>query len=222
MVTILRQRLEDAGLWLQGGFHPEPQDEVPPLSDGRAPATLFMVGQTGGAFWDKLQTQAEMHGPDPIDRWSARFLGSLAADLDLGLLLPFEGPPHHPFQRWALRADPELAISPLGILVHPEHGLWLALRGALLLAQRIVCPTPGARPSPCAGCAAKPCLTTCPVSAFGPSGYDVRACRTCLTTLSGQACMIQGCLARNACPIGREHRYPTAQLQHHIRAFARG
>jgi hypothetical protein len=68
IVTILRQRLDDVGLRLQGGFHPEPQDEVPPLSDGRATATLFMVGQTGGAFWDKLQTQAEVHGPDPIDR----------------------------------------------------------------------------------------------------------------------------------------------------------
>lgn len=222
LVGTLQRRLEETGLRLQGAFYPEPRDEVPPLPDGREAATLLLVSQTGSAFWDKLQTQAEFPGPDPVDRWNARLLGELATDLGFGLALPFGGPPYHPFQRWALRADPELAISPLGILIHPEHGLWLALRGALLLAQRVACPPPGARTSPCAGCAAKPCLATCPVSAFKPSGYDVRACRTCLATLSGQACMIQGCLARNACPVGREHRYPTAELQHHMRAFARG
>jgi ferredoxin len=148
-------------------------------------------------------------------------LGTLAAEHGAVVLFPSDDPPH-PFQRWARRADPELAPSPLGLLIHPDHGLWHALRGALLLPERLpLPPRPEVRPSPCASCAAKPCLQGCPVGAFTPAGYDVGACRACLATLSGQACMIQGCRARDACPIGRAHRYGSAQLQHHMRAFAR-
>ena len=52
-------------------------------------------------------------------------------------------------------------------------------------------------------------------------GYDVAACRAYLHTLSGQPCVIQGCQARVACPVGRTHAYRGAQAQHHMRAFAR-
>ena len=69
---------------------------------------------------------------------------------------------------------------------------------------------------------AKPCLRTCPVDAFIASGYDAVSCRAYLRTLSGQPCMIQGCQARLACPIGREHAYRGGLAQHLMRAFARG
>lgn len=222
LLPDLAQLLAASGLLLRGGFHPEPVDEVPPLVDGTPAGTLLMVGHTGAAFWAGMQSTGAAAGPDPIDRRSEKVLTALANDLGARALFPFGGPPHHPFQRWACRADPELAVSPLGILIHPDFGLWHALRGALLFARRLALPEPGHRPSPCASCATKPCLSACPVGAFTPVGYDVRACRSCLATLSGQPCMIQGCLARNACPVGRDHRYPTAQIQHHMRAFARG
>jgi len=194
---------------------------VPPLPDGRPAGTVLVVGNVGSAFWSRLQAAPEAHGPDPIDRWSARTLRELAAGHGAAVLFPFDDPPH-PFQRWARRADPELAPSPLGLLIHPDQGLWHALRGAILLPERLVLPERRpARPSPCESCAAKPCLARCPVGAFTPSGHDVGACRACLATLPGQACMIQGCLARDACPVGRAHRYASAQLQHHMRAFAR-
>lgn len=181
------------------------------------------MGNVGPAFWRRLQAAPEAGGPDPVDRWTARELGGLAAGLGLGVAFPFGGPPFHPFQRWARRADPELAASPLGLLIHPDHGLWHALRAALLLPEAVALPgIRQPRPSPCASCAAKPCLAACPVGAFTAAGFAATACRSCLSTLSGQACVIQGCLARDACPVGRAHRYPAAQIQHHTRAFARG
>ncbi|MFO1074405.1 MAG: ferredoxin [Geminicoccaceae bacterium] len=223
MLERLQQRLEGHGLSLRGGFRPEAADAVPPLADGRPAGTLLLVGHVGGGFWSHLQAAPERHGPDPIDRWSARVLAELAAETGAEPLFPFGGPPYHPFQRWALRADPALSVSPLGILIHPEHGLWHALRGALLLAEAVELPPPAEpQPGPCASCAGRPCLSACPVGAFSGTGFAVQACRACLGTLSGQACMIQGCLARNACPVGRERRYGSGEIQHHMRAFARG
>jgi Fe-S-cluster-containing hydrogenase component 2 len=92
----------------------------------------------------------------------------------------------------------------------------------LVFGERLMLPTAAApRPSPCASCAGRPCLRACPVGAFTAGGYDAAACRAHLHTLSGQECVIQGCRARAACPVGRGHAYAGAQAQHHMRAFAR-
>lgn len=194
-----------------------PADQVPPLQDGIEPGTVVMVGNVGPGFWTRVQAAPEGKGADPLNRWGERVLAGLAD----AVVLPFGGPPHHPFQRWARRADPNLAVSPLGILIDPEFGLWHALRGALLYRERWNIEAVKPRPSPCASCAAKPCLTACPVGAFKPGSYDVVSCRSYLATLSGQPCMIQGCQARLACPIGREHAYRGGLAQHLMRAFAR-
>lgn len=211
-------RLTELGLVLRGGFHPLPEDAVPALPDGTTTTTLLMVGSVGPMFWEQVRQAPEAAGPDPINRWTERVLGDLAD----AVLFPFHGPSYHPFQRWARRADPELATSPLGILIHPEFGLWHALRAALQFRQRLELPAATGRPSPCTSCADRPCLNTCPVDAFGAHGYAVATCRTYLGTLSGQPCMIQGCQARLACPIGKAYRHRGGQAQHHMRAFARG
>ena len=52
-----------------------------------------------------------------------------------------------PFQRWALRAEAVYA-SPLGILIHPEYGLWHAYRAALLFTERLALPERPTRAEP--------------------------------------------------------------------------
>ena len=197
-----------------------PSDAVPPLADGRAAGTLVMVGNVGQALLGAAAGRTRgARARDPIDRWTARVLAGLAD----GVLFPFGGPPHHPFQRWARRADPSSPSRRLGILIHPEFGLWHALRGALLFRERLELPAIAAAPSPCDACAAKPCLRTCPVGAFTRERLRHRrlpgaTCARC----PGQPCMIQGCQARLACPVGREHAYRGGLAQHLMRAFARG
>ncbi len=204
---------------LRGGFHPQADDAVPPLADGAAAGTVVMVGNVGQAL---LGGAASRHPrPKAPTRSTAGRQGCWPVS-PTRVLFPFGGPPHHPFQRWARRADPSLSPSPLGILIHPEFGLWHALRGALLFKERLELPAIESRPSPCDTCAAKPCLRTCPVGAFTASGYDIVSCRAYLRTLSGQPCMIQGCQARLACPVGREHAYRGGLAQHLMRAFQRG
>jgi len=77
------------------------------------------------------------------------------------------------------------------------------------------------RPSPCDSCASRPCLSACPVGAFGADGYDVGACAAHLRRPAGLACMDGGCLARRACPVGGEHAHGPAQAAFHMRAFLR-
>lgn len=133
-------------------------------------------------------------------------------------LFPFGGPPYLPFQRWAMRAE-AVAPSPLGVLIHPDHGLWHAYRGALAFAELLALPPRDSRPRPCDSCADRPCLSACPVGAFRDGRYDVPTCMSHLEQPAGEACMSAACLARRACPVGREGAYDPAQARFHMQAF---
>jgi hypothetical protein len=133
-------------------------------------------------------------------------------------VFPFDGPPFHPFQRWAMRAE-AVYPSPLGILVHPEYGLWHAYRGALAFREVLPLPPPQKPPSPCETCRRKTCLRVCPVGAFRANGYDVAACVARLGSQEGRACLMRGCKARRACPVGRAWRYEPPQAEFHMHGF---
>jgi hypothetical protein len=212
--------LAAAGVAARGAFHPDPADAVPPLADGSAAATLVLAGFAGSAQWPGFAASPEASdgAADPLDRWSRRLLGGLAATLGATALYPFGGPPYHPFQRWAQRAE-AVHPSPLGMLIHPDWGLWHSYRGALAFAQRLALPPADRRPSPCASCAAKPCLAACPVGALTTHSYDVPACVAHIATARGSDCMSAGCRARRACPVGAARRYEPAEAEFHMRAF---
>jgi ferredoxin len=205
------------GLVLRGAFHPVEGDGVPPLADGPA-GTLVLAGDLGGAMWAAFRASPELDGgPDPLDRWTRRVAGEIATEIGARALFPFGGPPHHPFQRWAARAEP-LHVTPLGLLIHPQAGLWHAWRVAFALGARISLPARAAAPAPCPACA-KPCLRACPVDAFTPHGYDARRCRAHVASPEGTVCREHGCRARRACPVGAGHAYGGEQQRFHMAAF---
>ena len=128
------------GLLVRGGFRPTAEDGVPALPDGRNAATLMLIGNAGSAMWRAFRAAPERsRSDDPLDAWTRRIVSELAGRLGALPLFPFDGPPYWPFQRWAQRAE-SVFPSPLGILIHPEHGLWHAYRAALVFAERIDLP----------------------------------------------------------------------------------
>ena len=215
----IRERVEALGLVARGGFHPRADDAVPALADGRPTRTVVLIGNVGDSMWPVFSAAPEaVDGqPHPLDRWSRRVIGAIAVELDAAACLPGDGPPWLPFVRWARRAEP-VTESPLGILVHPDYGLWHAWRGAVLLPRRIALPARDRRPPPCETCPDQPCRTAWPVGAFGPHGYDVAACADFLTGEEGGRCG-GGCLARRACPVGQQYNYPRTQQALHLDAF---
>ena len=162
---------------------------------------------------------ARAGGSMTMDEWSRRVLTGLALRLGARAVFPFERP-YLPFQRWAMRAE-ACHPSPLGLLIHPDYGVWHGYRGALLFAATIGLPPPDCRASPCASCADRPCLSACPVGAFDGTAYDVPACAGHLAGEPEPACMDTGCLARHACPIGRDYRYTPEQARFHMQSFLR-
>ncbi len=207
--------LKIQGLLLRGGFRATPDDGLP-----EGEGTVLMVGNAGPDLWRVFPQAPEACDghPNGLDRWTRRVMTDLAQAFGARAVLPFDGPPYAPFQRWAQRAEP-VYPSPIGILIHPDYGLWHAYRGALVFEEPLELPPADERARPCDSCPDKPCLTTCPVGAFTGAGYDVAACASHIATPAGQDCVDGGCLARRACPVGTDYRYNPDQASWHMRAF---
>ncbi len=208
-----------AGLVPRGVVRLAPEDGVAAFADGRAARGLLLVGWRGRAGWAGFAGAAERRDgvADPLDRWSRRVIGELAERFDARALFPFEGPPWWPFQRWGARAE-GLTASPLGLQIDAEVGLWHGWRGALAVAEDL-----GAEPevqvSPCATCVPRSCLSACPADAFSGAGYDTARCRGHLEGHAGGLCRTDGCRSRDACPVGRIHRYAPDQIRFLMNGF---
>lgn len=200
-------------LGLFGALRLSAEDGLPPVW-----RTLVLLGPEEPDFWAHLTAQPEWADgqADPVDRWSARVIGQIAHAFGGLPLFPFDGPPHHPFFRWALRSGRAFA-SPVAILVHDRAGLFASYRGAIALSEEVDLPPPV--PNPCDSCAAKPCLTACPVGALGHKGYDVPACHGFLDRPEGQDCLNRGCGVRRACPLSKAYGRVEEQSAYHMRLF---
>lgn len=206
----IAEAAQAAGLDIFGGV--SNADSLPP-----GIATLILLGPLEPGFWPRFTATPEYGDgqPDPLDRWSSRVIGTLAAQLGAQAFFPFGGPPWQPFTGWA-RDSGRAHISPVGLLVHDTAGLMISYRGALGFAHAIDLPPPA--PNPCTTCSDRPCLTACPVDAFSPQGYDVAACKADLGR-TGNDCLTRGCAVRRACPVSRTHGRVESQSAFHMRAF---
>ena len=217
MLAALNDALSSTGMVLRGGFAPESGDDVPDLAPGRPARSLLLIGNVGGAMWSAFADAARA-GADPMDCWTRVVLDPIAAEFGATAIYPFSGPPYYPFQRWAARAEP-VHVSPLRIFIHPTFGLWHAYRAALLFGDALDLPQVAQMDSPCLTCNGQPCLTSCPVDAFQARGFDDIRCARHVDGPDGVECRDHGCLARRACPVGRDYSYPPAQMAFHMKAF---
>jgi hypothetical protein len=183
--------------------------------------TIALIGHAGSSIWPHFTAWRKAQPSDiaePLDTWSKSVITPIAARFGGKAVYPSDQP-YLPFQQWAMQAT-GMRPSPLGILIHPVYGLWHAFRGAIIFDAETLIQEVQSLSHPCDLCARKPCLSACPVNAFSEGGYDVAGCRRHLASGEGEVCVEGGCLARRACPVGREYAYDEAQMRFHMQAFS--
>ena len=132
------------GLLVRGGFVARDDEALPAGPDGNPAGAIVLLGNAGGDLWPAFSA-GRRDEPHPLDEWARRTVDPAAARLDARTVYPNDRP-WHPFQQWALRAEP-VAPSPIGLLIHPDYGLWHAYRAALLLDEAPAGPAAPDRPA---------------------------------------------------------------------------
>lgn len=166
----------------------------------------LLIGNTR-ALWEPFlaawRTDPALHDdPHPVDRYSATRLTALAAELRLGGEFRFAHEP--PPRRLAVQRLADVSglapLSPVGLNVHPRFGPWIGLRAALVLDRCGPSGPPPAVANPCADCA-----TTCMPAFERARAADGSLPDTWHLWLA----------VRDACPVGRAHRFSEAQIVYH-------
>ena len=236
MLAELARTLAPFGLNLIGVTTPRAYDALVPSSHRLGAATagsIIVIGNGGGSFWAAYRDYVSAHAEaadvaHPLDAFTVQVLESYAlpvaarAGLRAELRLPFrDTTPPLSFVHLAEAAGLGRR-GLLGVLIHPEFGPWMALRGALLVAAVLAAPRPAAGFDPCPACRDRPCVTACPGAAVAhPTGWDVPRCVAFRVERGPENPCADRCHARVACVYGRRHRYPADALaHHHERAFA--
>ncbi|MGH1578432.1 ferredoxin [Planktotalea sp.] len=182
--------------------------------------TIVLLGPHEPGFWATVKGAPEFldEAADPLDRWSKRVITAIASKFELECSFPSDGPPYPAFISWAL-ASKRAWVSPVGMLVHENAGLFVSYRGALHLPFRADLPPPTPL-TPCQTCSA-PCQSACPVNALSETHYDVAACKEHIRGKDSQSCQTLGCAARRACPVSLGYNRAPEQSAFHMRAFLR-
>ncbi len=174
---------------------------------GASDATVLVLGNTR-ALWPHLERFVHDHDhelDDPVDTYAMHTVREAIADVVdvVDVRFSHEPPPRRiAIQRLADRAG--LAwLSPSHLCVHPTYGPWIALRAAVVLARRLDT-VPQAATPPC-DCEAN-CL---------PRLRDAIAAGEPTTNEEMTAQWEMWVAMRDACPVGREHRYGEEQIRYH-------
>ncbi len=179
----------------------------------------LLIGNVGSELWPAFSNSPQYADglADPMDRWTAAVTEPIAHQLKADIRYPF-GETIWPFQHYARQAM-GIEQSPIGLLIHPEFGLWTAFRAALMFRQDLKHDQVPVSGRPCDSCVDKPCLNTCPVAAFAEQGFDYLSCKAHVASNEGKACFQFGCLARRSCPVGAEYAYLPEHQNFHMRAY---
>ncbi|OGH02379.1 MAG: hypothetical protein A2600_06415 [Candidatus Lambdaproteobacteria bacterium RIFOXYD1_FULL_56_27] len=204
--------LADRGINLQAQFPCAqlPPELAPAFADLPAGGTLLLFGMGGAKFWQVAQESWPQEA-QPIDFLSKLWTTEAAQARGLKDLVPLFPGQARPRPLVALALFARFGYSsPLGITIHPEFGLWTAIRALLWTSTPLPRLSPELGENPCLSCSDRPCLDCCPAQApRWESPFGLEDCITYRT--QEQSPCAKGCLSRLGCPVGLAHRYPKAQ-----------
>lgn len=195
---------------------------VAPLAEGEwgTARAVVLVGNEGARYWAHFEQWRQGQPAaisNPLDTWSRRVISDVAQRFGGRVVMPNDRP-YAPFQQWAKRAQ-KLHPSPVGPLIDPRLGLWHAYRGAILFDVEIPIQEVEEPIHACGACVGKFCINACPAHAFDGGAYNYAACLAHVRGPNAGECRAR-CIARNACPVGTEWRYPDEVQAFHHKAFA--
>lgn len=206
--------LNEAGLNRQHVFDLSalPADLAGRLEVQAGERQLILFGHGGRRLWQCVQASG-IAGENPIDDYSVQTVARWFADCLPGhryrLLFPGDQP-------IGLQALGELAgwhqPSPIMVGVDREWGSWYAYRAVVVADTDLQPSAPLVNRSACPACQAQPCIAACPAGALRDGRFDLETCSR--FRLQPESPCSHGCLARQACPVGSQHRYDAAQIEH--------
>lgn len=177
---------------------------------------VLLFAHGGQALWRQLQA-AGPAAADPIDTYSRTVVQQILDGALQGkryeMLYP--GSVGLDLQQWGALAGWHHS-SPFWVGINRRFGSWFAYRALVLADSDFALTSAWGEPSPCAECEAKPCLGACPANALSTGTLNLPQCIT-YRRQPQSLCRYQ-CMARNACPVGAEHRYNHDQMRHHYAA----
>ena len=182
---------------------------------------LWVVAHQGATLWRHLTGVWGGVSPpsgqdDPIDHWVLAKVSSVLRDAGVAhkVVFPLAAPstPHWPLQQLG-RALGWHHASPFQVGIDAQWGSWFAYRAVVVLPSGCTAPSaPRRLPHPCEACTGRACEVACPAQALTPQ-WSLDACQAYRLS-EGSTCAAT-CVAREACPVGSEHRYGQAQLTYH-------
>lgn len=202
---------------LPGGVRAAVAGAGPGMLDHRQ---LLVFGHAGPRMWRALR---EAHpepwtSADPVDEFSlATVRAHLEDELGVSRWAPvYPGPTLIPLQELGTLLGWHQP-SPLLVGISEAFGTWFAYR-AVVVADTDLPLTPPAslQASPCSTCMEKPCLSACLGAALTTGTLALDRCTT-FRASEASPCALR-CPAREACPIGAEHRYDADQIGYHYGA----
>jgi methylmalonic aciduria homocystinuria type C protein len=208
--------LEPAGLDLVAATRADRYDRAVPaeyhLPDiGRPDALVVVVGNTRALWVPFLEWLATDRGrldlADPLDAYVEERVRDATRRLEPATEVCFAHDP--PPRRVAMQRLAELSglarIAPNQLCIHPEYGPWISLRAAIMVDT--TGPPDPAQPPP------DPCL--------GCTDVCREAFRTALEASrrrGPRTAWREWVAVRDACPVGRGHRFADEQLAYHATA----
>jgi methylmalonic aciduria homocystinuria type C protein len=215
IVDVIGRRCAEGGLDLCATCASDDYDAVVPaevrLPDvGRARALVVVVGNTR-ALWPHVRAAVVRGDAAPVDEHVESLVRD-AVDVALAPLTPrpraeLRFAPEPPPRRVAMQRLADVAglawLAPSHLCVHPVYGPWIALRAAIVIDV----PGPATRPPIAPPC---DCATGCQPAleralAAGPPLDQVELRERWRLWLA----------VRDACPVGRDHRYDDEQIAYH-------
>lgn len=214
----MQSLLDDAGLNRHHVFNLSdlPADVLVPLSPSIQERQLILLGHAGRRLWTRVQSEG-VDALHPIDDYSVRtvenWLRQALPQAQARFVFP-QGLPegrHIGLQQLGTLAGWHHA-APFMVGVDARWGSWFAYRAAIVTNTQLQPSVAENSEHPCLNCRDKPCINACRGQALGSGALDMQACFS--QRLKTDSVCALSCPARQACPVGAEHRYEDSQIVH--------